>query len=57
MNRLVEKFKKLEHHYKVLIGVKVGVATGLTIVHFAPLPQEYAVIVSFFANIVWLFMF
>ena len=57
MNRLVEKFRKLETHYKVLIGVKVGVATGLTIVHFAPLPQEYAVIVSFFANIVWLFIF
>ena len=57
MNKLVEKFRKLEPHYKVLIGVKAGVATGLTVVHFAPLPQEYAVIVSFFANIVWLFMF
>ena len=57
MNRLVEKFRKLETHYKVLLGVKAGVATGLMVVHFAPLPQEYAVIVSFFANIVWLFMF
>ena len=57
MNHLVEKFRKLETHYKVLLGIKVGVVTGLTVVHFAPLPQEYAVIVSFFVNIVWLFMF
>ena len=29
---------KLEKIKKVLLGVKAGVATGLTVVHFAPLP-------------------
>lgn len=57
MPKLVEKFRKLETHYKVLIVTKVGVASGLTVVHFAPLPSEYAVYVSFIANIVWLFVF
>lgn len=57
MKKLLDKYKNLAPHYKALVLAKVGVATGLIVVHFAPLPPEYMVVVSFLSNIVWLFVF